>query len=244
MKNGTTQKRNHHDTPPRRQKTRQNNVRKRHRNGKEKHTEKAHTEARRKCSKCPFSRVRVCVFFLAKQPPPLLKSTLIFPIFTIAPPFSFPARACACVHSACVSCGGGAVVGCSNVFLCGCSVYFPAVRPVVHYTEASFLPQHAVSVRCAPHTGQKVDTDSCVFCLSSLSSVFPAVRPGVDCVKAASGGSSRRCAGTFRAAAMLYSVLNVILFLSICICTFCRDCPSRRDNSTMPTPAAVMCSLM
>ena len=94
MKNGTTQKRNHHDTPPRRQKTRQNNVRKRHRNGKEKHTEKAHTEARRKCSKCPFSRVRVCVFFLAKQPPPLLKSTLIFPIFTIAPPFPFPARAC------------------------------------------------------------------------------------------------------------------------------------------------------
>lgn len=30
----------------------------------------------------------------------------------------------------------------------------PAVRPVVHYIEASLLSLLAVSVRCAPHTGQ------------------------------------------------------------------------------------------
>ena len=83
-----------------------------------------------------------------------------------------------------------------------CPFTSPAARPVVHYTEASFLPQHAVSVSRAPHTGQQVVTDSCVSCLPSLSSVFPAVRPGVDCV-AASGGSRRRCAGTSRAAAIL-----------------------------------------
>ena len=133
---------------------------------------------------------------------------------------------------------------CVSVFVClSVLSLLPPCALVVHYIEASLLSLLAVIVRRAPHTGQRVVADSCVSCLSSLSSVFPAVRPVVDCV-AASGGSSRRCAGTSRAAAMLYSVLNVILFLSICICTFCRDCPSRRDNSTIPTPAAVMCSLM
>ena len=77
-----------------RHKARQNNVRKRHRSGKEKHTEKAHTTSGEKSIKSYSSCVCVCVFFLAKQPPPLLKSTLIFPLFTIAPPFPFPARAC------------------------------------------------------------------------------------------------------------------------------------------------------
>ena len=38
---------------------------------------------------CACVRVLSC-----KAAAPLLKSTLIFPIFTIAPPFSFPARAC------------------------------------------------------------------------------------------------------------------------------------------------------
>ena len=100
---------------------------------------------------------------------------------------------------------------CSRVSLSVClcvgarsvCVYFPAACPVVYYTEASFLPQHAVIVRRAPHTGQNVVAVLCVSCLSSLSSVFPAVRPEVDCVRAASGGSRRRCAGTSRAAAML-----------------------------------------
>lgn len=76
----------------------------------------------------------------------------------------------------------------------------PAVRSEVHYIEASLLSLLAVIVSRAPHTGQVVVV---VLCVSCLSSVFPAVRPVVDCVKAASGGSSRRCAGTSSAAAML-----------------------------------------
>ena len=82
-------------------------------------------------------RVRVCVSFLAKQPPTNRDYIKIL----LSPPFV----PCSCVRCAC---GGGAVVVCSNVFLCGCLLcIFPAVRPVVYCAGVS-LPLSCVCV-CA-----------------------------------------------------------------------------------------------
>ena len=80
---------------------------KRHRSGKEKHTEKAHTETRENVQNVLFLvRVRVRVLS-CKGATPLLKSTLIFPFFTIVR--SLLVRVRMCVHSggAVSVCGGG-----------------------------------------------------------------------------------------------------------------------------------------
>ena len=76
-----------------RQKTRQNNVRKRHEAAK-RSTRKKHTQKHGECIKNPILACACVRVLSCKAAAPLLKSTLIFPIFTIAPPFSFPARAC------------------------------------------------------------------------------------------------------------------------------------------------------
>ena len=88
-------------------------------------------------------RVRVCVFFLAKQPPPPTKTTLKSYRFRY-----LLVRVRVCIVRVCrVLCGA---VSC----FCGVMYIFPAVRPGVHYIEASLLSLLAVSVRRAPHTGQ------------------------------------------------------------------------------------------
>ena len=56
---------------------------------------------------------------------------------------------CVCVCA--LWCNGVVICVCVGVCLCW---DISAVRPVVHYTEASLLSLLAVSVRRAPHTGQ------------------------------------------------------------------------------------------
>ena len=64
----------------------------------------------------------------------------------------------------------------------------------------------------------------------------------VSCCLLSSGGSNSLYASMSRAFAMRCSVCKVMLLLSICIRTFCRVSPKRRDSSTTPTPTACMCS--
>lgn len=78
----------------------------------------------------------------------------------------------------------------------------------------------------------------------SVASVRPSARVCVSCCRVSSGGSNRRYASISRAAAIRCSVWSVMLLLSIWIYTFCRVCPRRFASSTMPIPAAFMCSRM
>lgn len=82
------------------------------------------------------------------------------------------------------------------------------------------------------------------FVARSVASVRPSARVCVSCCRVSSGGSNRRYASISRAAAMRCSVWSVMLLLSMAVYTVCRCIPIRLDSSTMPIPAAFMCSRM
>lgn len=94
------------------------------------------------------------------------------------------------------------------------------------------------SVNVPGRASSRPDAATCSVARSAACSVRPA------CCRVSSGGNNSLYASISRAAAIRCSVCNVILLLSIAVYTVCLCIPIRRDNSTMPIPAAFICSLI